>query len=261
MESKFLFLGTGASAGVPVVGCSCPTCSSLNAKNQRLRPSGLLKIENRLFLIDVGPDFRSQALKNKITHLDGLLLTHPHYDHIAGIDELRVFYFKQKKPLPCLLSPESLDNLKERYKYLFQPIGEASTLSAQIEFQILDQEIGQAEFCGLKIGYCSYFQGGTLVTGWRLGDFAYLTDVKDYDETVFIALKGVKKLVLNALRKEPSPLHLTIDEAVAFGKKVGVEKLYLTHISHAIEHGAVEKELPLGVHLAYDGLEISFEYP
>ena len=118
---QFLFLGTSASAGIPVIGCKCAVCLSSSPQNRRLRPSGLLKIGNRSLLIDVGPDFREQALKYGIDSLDGLILTHTHYDHIAGIDELRVFYLRSGKKLPCLLSQESLKDLQKRYDYLFQP--------------------------------------------------------------------------------------------------------------------------------------------
>ena len=127
MIGKFLFLGTSASAGVPIIGCKCPVCTSSSPRNHRLRPAGLLQVAGRTLLIDVGPDFRQQALKYQIDAPDGLILTHTHYDHIAGIDELRVYYVRSKKPFPCLLSQESFEDLKRRYYYLFRPSGEAST--------------------------------------------------------------------------------------------------------------------------------------
>lgn len=259
-SGRFLFLGTSASAGVPVIGCKCSVCSSTSPCNLRLRPSGLLKVDGKSLLIDVGPDFRQQALKFKIDSLDALILTHTHYDHIAGIDELRIFYLRSKKNLPCLLSYESLEDLKKRYYYLFRPIGEVPTLSAQMDFTLLENDMGEVDFLGIKIGYISYFQGGTKVNGFRVGDFAYVSDIREYDSSVFLGLKGVKKLVVSALRDEPSPLHLSLDQAVEFARTVGAEETRLTHISHGLDHDATNRKLPPSIQLGFDGLEMEFQY-
>ena len=230
-KGRFLFLGTSASAGVPVIGCKCSVCMSSSPHNRRLRPSGLLKFKGRSFLIDVGPDFRSQALKYEINTLDGLLLTHTHYDHIAGVDELRIYYLQSKKKLPCLLSRESWEDLQKRYDYLFQPIGEKSSLSAQLEFTLLKSDEGEIDFQGVNIGYVSYFQGKTKVNGFRVGDFAYISDIRDYDPSIFSALRGVRKLVLSALCEKPHAFHFSLDQAIDFAEKVGAEETRLTHIS------------------------------
>lgn len=253
---RFLFLGTSASAGIPMIGCKCSVCRSPSPYNRRLRPSGLLRIRERSFLIDVGPDFREQALKYKIDTLDALILTHTHYDHVAGIDELRVYYLQSQKKLPCLLSQESLRDLKKRYDYLFEPIGAGPTLSAQIAYTTLEGDMGEVEFLGVKFGYVSYFQGGAKVNGFRVGDFAYISDIRDYDPSIFAGLKGVKTLVLSALREEASPLHLSLDEAVAFARTVGAQKTVLTHISHALDHSLINQKLPPAIQLGYDGLEL-----
>ena len=187
-------------------------------------------------------------------------MTHTHYDHIAGVDELRIYYLRSNRAIPCLLSRESFEELRLRYHYLFQPIGGAPTLSAQLEFQILEEDMGDTEFLGLKWSYLSYFQGDTKVNGFRIGDFAYVSDIRDYDASVFLALKGVQKLVLSALREAPSPLHLTLDEAVAFAQKVGAKETRLTHVSHAVDHEAINQKLPPAVQLGYDGLEMEFKY-
>lgn len=260
MRGTFLFLGTGGSAGVPVIGCKCSVCLSKMPQNQRLRTSGLLKLGGQSLLIDVGPDFRQQALRYQIDHIDGLLLTHTHFDHIAGIDELRTFYLKQKRSLPCLLSFESLEDLKVRYSYLFQPIGKAPTLSVQMQMHLLKEDLGEEEFLGIKIGYCSYFQGNMKVTGFRVGKFAYISDIKEYDESVFVSLKGIEQLVVSALFEESSPLHFSLNEAIHFAKKAGAKETWITHISHKMDYETVSLKLPSNIRLGIDGMEIQFEY-
>lgn len=259
MEATFVMLGSGASTGIPIIGCDCETCTSNNPKNIRMRPSALLKLQNKTLLIDVGPDFRQQALKHQIYSIDGLLLTHVHFDHIAGIDELRTYYFRTKKPLPCLLSAESLDELKLRYHYLFQPIGKVTTMSAQLEFQMLEEESGNVDFEDTSIDYCSYFQGPMKVTGYRIGNLSYISDIREYEEGIFDILKGTETLILSALREDVSPVHFNIEEAIEFAQKVGAKQTFFTHIAHSIEHEKVEKRLPKGIHLGYDGLTLTFD--
>lgn len=259
MNSTFLFLGTGASAGVPVIGCRCPICTSASPKNRRLRSSGLLKIGSKRLLIDVGPDFRQQALRYQIDQLDGLLLTHTHYDHVAGIDELRIFNFRMQRPMPCLLSKETLGDLQRRYYYLFEPNLEGATTSAQLCVRLIEEEFCPVAFEGVSFNVLTYLQSGMKVNGFRFGDFAYLSDIRDFDEKrVFEALKGVKKLVVSALRKEPSPVQFTVDEAALFAKRAGAEETWLTHLSHSLDYEETEKSLPEGIRMGYDGLEIEF---
>ena len=259
MQATFLFLGTGASAGVPLIGCQCGVCRSTDVRNQRLRPSGLLRVNDRSFLIDIGPDFRQQALKYQIRHLDGLLLTHTHYDHIAGIDELRVINFRQKKPFPCLLSKESLAELNLRYYYLFKQPEEGSSRSAQIDCRILPKEEGIIDFAGMEIAYTSYRQGLMKVNGFRIGRFAYISDIRQYSEDIFSFLEGVDQLVLSALRAEPSQVHFSLQEAADFAKKANVRQTWLTHLSHAVDHETACQNLPSAVQPGYDGQEIVFE--
>ena len=258
MRGTFLFLGTGGSAGVPMIGCKCAVCTSPSPFNHRLRPSGKIEIGGKSLLIDVGPDFRQQALKFGISHLDGLLLTHTHYDHIAGIDELRTFYLMTRKELPCLLSKISFETLQVRYSYLFQHPQEAATLSARLELHLLPDVQGEVEFLGLPIQYFQYAQGEMAVSGYRLGSFAYVSDIREYDDSIFSSLTGVEHLVLSALSEEPSFLHFSFAEGIEFAKKVGAKKTYFTHMNHKVDHEAVRRALPSGVELAYDGLEISF---
>lgn len=254
MRGTFLFLGTSASAGVPVIGCKCKVCTSTAPKNKRLRPSGLVQVGGKSLLIDVGPDFRTQALQHNIDHLDGLLLTHTHYDHIAGVDELRIFNTRQKKPFPCLLSKESFEELQKRYYYFFNTDG----WSTKLDFSVLDSDVGRTEFLGVPVSYCTYSQGGMKVTGFRFGDFAYISDIRKYDESIFRSLEGVQTLVLSALRPEPNPFHLSFDEAIAFAKKVGARETWITHLGHFLDHDQGEALLPPSIKIAYDGLKLEF---
>lgn len=260
MLGKFLFTGTAASAGVPVIGCNCPICTSSSPKNKRLRSAGVVFIADQTLLIDIGPDFRQQALTHKIENPNGLLLTHTHYDHIAGIDELRVFNVQRNKSFPCLLSKESSADLQKRYFYLFRTPGADSSLTAQLDLHILEKDQGALDFLGIKISYMSYFQGGMKVNGFRIGDFAYISDIREYDASIFKTLHGVRKLVLSALRAAPSRIHFTLEEAVEFAHKVGAEETRLTHLSHSVDYEIVNRDLPPDVQLGYDGLTMEFIY-
>lgn len=257
--ASFVFLGTGASMGVPVIGCSCKVCLSDLPHNKRLRSSGLLNIFGKTILIDAGPDFRAQALREGLVHLDGFLITHTHFDHTAGIDDLRIFYLVDKKELPCLLSKASLDDIRQRYAYLFRKQLPQNNVTARFLFQPLEEERGNTSFLGIPMTYLSYTQGGMLVTGFRFGSFAYISDIKQYSETIFDDLKGVKYLVLSALRMGQSQVHFNIDEAVAFSRQVGAKKTWLTHLAHELDFDETNAYLPLDIRLAFDGLRIEFE--
>ena len=253
------FLGTGGSMGVPLIGCHCPVCSSDNPHNHRLRPSALLTYErNKRILIDCGPDFRLQAMRAGLESLDAVILTHTHYDHTAGIDELRIYNARQKKTLPCLLSQATHNDLCTRYGYIF--VGDARTkgLVTQFDLTLLPNERGTISFQGLNIGYTTFDQAGMEVNGFRFGELAYMSDIKTYPETIFEDLKGVKHLVISALRFTHSHLHFSVDEALAFAERSGAQHTWLTHIAHEIDHEKANAYLPQNVRLAYDGLKIPF---
>jgi phosphoribosyl 1,2-cyclic phosphate phosphodiesterase len=232
MKKKITFLGTGGSVGIPVIGCSCEVCHSTNPLNQRLRPSVLLQVANRQFLIDAGPDFRAQALRYGIKDLDGVLFTHAHYDHTSGIDDLRPIYFRRKTPLPLLLSSQTAMDLKTRYYYLFQDHLGQDHVRSRFKLQLLPDEAGWVLFEDLSIQYVTYTQGGMAVNGYRIGDLAYLSDIRHFSSSIFEHLEGVRYLVISALRYSPSALHFSVDEAVDFAKELKAEKVWLTHISH-----------------------------
>ena len=259
MKASFQFLGTSASAGVPIIGCKCGICTSLDPRDQRLRSAGLIRIAGKSLLIDVGPDFRSQALKYGIDQVDGLLLTHTHYDHIAGIDDLRIFNVRSKRPMPCLLSQESLSDIERRYFYFFETDKKKPDATARFDFQVLPEELtGKVEFLGFPIAYGTYYQGGMRVNGFRLGDFAYVSDIRDFDDSIFEMLEGVKILALSALRIEPSEVHLNFEEAVAFAEKCKAEQTWITHLSHFVDHDKGNELFPPNIKMAYDGLQLDF---
>jgi phosphoribosyl 1,2-cyclic phosphate phosphodiesterase len=260
LKGNFLFLGTGASSGVPMIGCSCKVCTSSYARNQRLRPSGLLTVEGKKLLIDSGPDFRHQALIYHLDSLDGVLLTHSHYDHIGGLDELRIYYLRTRKPLPLLLSKSTFEDLKRRYDYFFREKSLSVSLTAQIDFQVLEKERGFSEFLGIEIQYMQYEQAGMPVTGYRIGTFAYISDIQHYPETIFSDLSGVETLVVSVLRHESSLMHFNVEEGIDFSKKVGAKHAFFTHLGHELDYAETNSLLPKGIQLAYDGLKLDFGY-
>lgn len=249
------FLGTGTSQGIPVIGCTDAVCKSLDSKDKRLRVSVWVYDENFSIVIDCGPDFRSQMLKSGCLKMDALLFTHEHADHTAGLDDIRPFYFKQGD-IPLYGHPRVLENLSKRFDYIFRtenkypgaPSVSPIAVHKDESFIVNNQTI-------IPINAC---HGGLQVFGYRIGNFAYLTDVKTMDELEIEKIKGIKVLVINTLRKEFHPTHFNLEEALAFIEKVRPDKTYLTHISHNFGlHETVQNELPKNVFLAYDNLEIT----
>lgn len=259
-KDRLLFLGTGASMGVPVVGCSCHVCKSTSPNNKRLRPSVLLHIAGKRFLIDCGPDFREQALRIGLESIDGILLTHAHNDHTAGLDDLRSFYLREKKKIPLLLSIKSLEDVQRRFHYLFDPLNKETSpgIGAHFAVQLLEGNEGETVFQGVSIRYFSYEQMGMQVNGFRIGNLAYVSDIRQYPQTIFESLQGVDTLVLSALRFTPSLMHFSVDEAIDFTSCVAPKRTFLMHISHELDHDSTNVYLPDGIKLAYDGLELEF---
>lgn len=252
---KVYFLGTGTSQGIPVIGSDHPVCKSTDSKDKRLRVSVWLSWEDYSFVLDCGPDFRQQMLASNCQKVDGILFTHEHADHTAGIDDIRPFNFRQG-PLPFFAHSRVIQNLKKRFDYVFETVNKypgAPSVTTQEVVNNVPFAIGNKMVTPIDV-----LHGDLQVFGYRVDDFAYLTDVKTIQESEIEKLKGLKVLVINALREEPHQTHFNLKEALDFITLVQPEKTYLTHISHLLGfHEEVQKKLPENVFLAYDNLEIT----
>lgn len=252
---KVTFLGTGTSQGVPVIGCKCAVCRSLDSRDNRLRSSVLVQTEHVHLVIDTGPDFRQQMLRAEVERLDAVLYTHAHKDHIAGMDDIRAFNFLQKKPMDLYATPEVQDALRREFHYVFTDFKYPGV--PQIE--LLTLENSPFELQGEQIIPLEVMHYKLPVLGFRIRDFVYITDANFIAESELEKVKGADTVVLNALRRETHISHFTLDEAVALAKKIGARQTYFTHISHQLGlHTDVNKELPAGMALAYDGLVLEF---
>lgn len=249
------FLGTGTSQGIPVIGSDHPVCMSGDPKDKRLRVSVWIHWPGHSFIIDCGPDFRQQMLTSKCPKVDGILFTHEHSDHTAGIDDIRPFNFKQGG-IAVYAHERVLKNLKKRFDYIFETENRYPGAPVVVPVEVVNDQpfpIGNKTAVPINV-----MHGNLQAFGYRIDDFAYLTDVKTIDEIEVGKLKGVKILVVNALRETPHDTHFNLQEALEFITLVNPEKAYLTHISHTMGfHREVQKKLPPNVFLAHDNLEIT----
>jgi phosphoribosyl 1,2-cyclic phosphate phosphodiesterase len=261
MDGRLTFLGTGTSMGVPTLGCRCAICTSADPHDRRLRPSALVRWNEpdgreRVIVIDTGPDFREQALRNGLTRVDAVFYTHSHADHILGLDDLRPLSFtafKEGGPIPLYASAETAATLEHIYEYTFSP--EATYPNrARVRLEPLADRnpIHGVEFIRVPV-----MHGKMEIAGFRFGRAAYLTDVSDIPEESFALLEGLDHLVLSALRYKPHPSHATVDQAIGWARRVGAGQTWLTHIAHELGHEETNRTLPSGVALAYDGLELA----
>ncbi len=257
MISSCLFLGSGSSVGVPLIGCKCEVCTSKSPFNKRYRSSILLKIGDKRLLVDAGPDLREQALKNNMTYLDGVIFTHSHQDHTGGIDDLRAYSFLNKASFPCLASAVTAEDIYRRYYFMFQEQPNEKGFK-RLKFEILPAHEGEGEFMGVKFKYFTYTQLGMPVNGFVFGNFAYVTDIHIVEDSIFKHLNGIETLVVSSLRFTPSHMHFSVDQAIDFARKTGAKKTYLTHTSHELDYYKTNTILPDDIRLAYDGLEIPF---
>lgn len=256
---KVVILGSGTSQGIPIVGCNCRTCTSKDPKDKRLRVSVFAETDIEIngkplrILIDTSPDFRQQMLTHNVTDIDAVLYTHYHVDHIMGLDDIRQINQLHKKEVDVYANKETSERIRQTFSYIF----DENTYKGGGIPRIKINEISDSSFSiyGQEVVPLIYHHGPTMVYGFRLGDFAYMTDCNYIPEKEFEKLKGLKVIVLDALRYKPHPTHFSIDEAVEAAKKIGANQTYFTHMTHDIVHEETNAKLPSGIELAYDGLE------
>jgi phosphoribosyl 1,2-cyclic phosphate phosphodiesterase len=250
---KITFLGTGTSQGVPVIACSCRICSSSDLKDKRYRSSVLIEIDNKALVIDTGPDFRSQMLANHVQRLDAVLFTHEHKDHVAGLDDIRPFNFKQQAPISVYASDRVEQAIKREFHYIFAEkkypgIPEITLHKIDLEPFTLFENI---QIIPIEVKH--YLMP---VLGFRINNFTYITDAKTIAEKEIEKIKGTEVLVINALRIESHPAHFNLDEALQFIDIIKPKMAFLTHISHLFgTHKEIEQMLPKNVYVSYDGLQ------
>ena len=249
---KVTILGCGTSFGVPMIACKCPVCASSDPKNKRSRTSVLLTEGGKNILVDTTTDLRMQAIANGIERVDAVLYTHHHAEHIHGIDELRRFNWIQGESIPCYGSPETLDRLKTIFGYIFVNPGRPGW---QPNLTTHDVE-GPFQLFGMDVVPVEVMHGDLPIFGYRFGEFAYITDFSEIPEESEELLKGLKVLVLEALRYEPHPSHVTLAQALEVVERLKPGRAVLTHMAHQFDYKAVMAELPKGVELAYDGMVI-----
>lgn len=256
---RFTLLGSGTSTGVPIAGCQCPVCQSKHPRNFRNRTAALIELPSGFtILVDAGPDLRHQCIANGVTRIDAVLYTHGHADHILGTDDLRSFNFILRKRIDCYGTEETLASLRRSFSYIFDPeplyLG---GMLAQLDLHPFAPEgelrINEATFTVFSLPH-----GNVNVTGFRLGDLAYLTDFKGLPATAEPTLRGVKHLFIDGIRFEPHSTHNSINEAIEIAQRVGAQRTYLIHTTHSVDYETVNAALPEGVELGYDGLALTF---
>ena len=246
-------LGTGTSSGVPLIGCECAVCQSVDYRDKRLRSSIHIDVEGRSIVVDTGPDFRQQVLRLRLNRLDAVLFTHEHKDHTAGLDEVRAYNFRSGQDMPIYARPTVLAQLQREFAYIFSEHKYPgvphvrTTVIINEPFDVLGVQFIPIEVMHHKLP----------VFGFRLGDFTYLTDLNYIADEELEKVYGTKILVLDALQRAPHISHFTLDQAVAMARRIGADRTYFTHISHKLGlHREVENELPDNIRLGYDGLQI-----
>ena len=245
---RITFLGTGTSRGVPVIGCQCAVCNSENPRNKRLRSSVLLESEVKV-VIDTSADFRQQMLRQGVLRLDAAVFTHAHVDHILGLDDVYPFNIWNRRDFPIFASAETLREIEVTFRHLFAeerypgiPVIQRNTIEGPFQ-------IGDLNFEPIQV-----LHGSLAVLGFRIGSFAYLTDLSHIPAQSMEKLEGIEWLVLGALRSKPHPTHFSLSQAAEAAMKIGASQTYLIHMCHEVEHQQVNADLPKGVELSYDGL-------
>lgn len=251
---EVIFMGVGSSGGTPVIGCSCAGCVSTNPRNQRSRCSAHIIANGVHFQIDTGPDFRMQCLREKIPRVDAVLYSHQHADHLNGMDDLRAFCFHQKAAIPLYGPSFTMQDIQTRFSYaLHAPTGnwEKPVLSVNPVSEVF-------EVNGVQVTPIPVFHGQWPILGYRIGNFAWLTDVSDIPESSLALLQGLEGLALDCLREKPHPTHLSRQQALEWAERIGAKTTYLIHMTHEMEYEAASAELPKNVLMAWDGLRVTY---
>jgi phosphoribosyl 1,2-cyclic phosphate phosphodiesterase len=250
---KITVLGSGTSVGVPTIGCHCAVCTSTDPRDSRLRPSVLVSYEGRNVLIDTTPDFRTQALRARIDHLDAVVYTHSHADHLMGLDDVRPFNFHQKDPIPIYAAPPTMEAVQRCFPYIFNGAKSQSNVP-RLEARLIE---GPAfDLFGLEFLPVPILHGAQTIYGFRFGAAAYLTDHSEIPAGSMEMLRSLDVIFLDALRYKPHPTHSTVDRSIKTVETLEVRRAFFTHICHDLAHERAESLLPPHIRLAYDGLEV-----
>ncbi len=255
MKATLTVLGSGTSMGVPTIGCGCKVCTSSDARDRRTRPSIMLEYGGHVVLIDSTPDFREQALREKITRIDAVLYTHAHADHILGLDDLRPLTFKREQKLPLYADDNTAKIIERMFAYVFDPESTYST-RPQVTLHRLN---GTLELFGAKFQHLKVLHGDSEITAYRFGTAAYLTDFSSIPDSTMEALHGLDLLFLDALRRRPHPTHSSLDESLKVVEKLAPRRAFFVHMSHDLGHEETNASLPAHIRLAHDGLKLEFE--
>ena len=254
---RITFLGTGTSAGVPVIACDCATCRSDDTRDRRWRTSVALALDDGTsVLVDASPDLRAQALAFGLTRVDAILLTHEHADHVLGLDDVRIYNFRQGGPIPCLGGARTLARVRQMFSYVFDP---ATPRGGGLPQLTLSTLVGPFSIGGCTVLPVPLLHGSLPVLGFRIGAFAYLTDCNAIPDGSWPLLDGLDVLVLDALRHRRHATHFTLDEAVAAARRIGAARTWFTHMAHDLPHAATCAALPKGMALAHDGLRLEVD--
>lgn len=251
---QLVLLGVGSSGGTPVIGCSCPTCTSDNPRNKRTRSSAALEFSTgEVVLIDTGPDLRQQALREKMNRVDAVLYTHAHADHMHGIDDLRAFCQLQKQQIPLYGGSATMDHITSKFQYaLREPNGDFWDLPVLRTHKIEDG----FELFGNQVTPIPLKHGRLDIFGYRIGNIAYLTDVSEIPDTSFELLSDLEVLMLDCLRYKPHMTHIHLEQSLSYASLINARNTYLIHMTHELEFDALSAELPPSVHVGYDGLRL-----
>ncbi|HEY3769199.1 MAG TPA: MBL fold metallo-hydrolase [Candidatus Angelobacter sp.] len=255
MKATLTVLGSGTSMGVPTIGCNCRVCTSTDPHDRRTRPSILLEYDGHIVLIDTTPDFREQALREKITRLDAILYTHAHADHILGLDDVRPISFKHEGKIPLYAHAAAADSLESIFRYIFQSDYKFGGI-ARVEMHRFD---GPIDLFGARFEPVKIIHGEAVIHGFRFGSTAYLTDFSEIPAESKEQLRGLDILFLDALRHRPHPTHSTVENSLSLVEELKPRRAFFTHISHDLPHEETNQSFPEHVRLAHDGLKLEFD--